>query len=158
MDSVNIFLMNLQGKIPNEALVPLKNSLEKMGENAVQKLMLIALKSPVIGLVLALLFGTLGVDRFYKGDLKLGLAKLGLLFVGFGLFFGAVIGAMSVTADSVFVSDDDIAQMLIDGYFLPFILGLISIVACYVWWIVDIFLVYFGIKKDNLSKIHQALQ
>lgn len=158
MDSVNIFLMNLKGKIPNEALLPLKNSLEKAGENAVQKLVFLNLKSPVVGLVLSLLFGILGVDRFYKGDLKLGLTKLGLLLAGFALLVGsAVLGAMSETVNVELMSDDDIAQMVIDEYFLPFVVGLIGILACYVWWIVDIFLVFFGIKKDNLARIHRAL-
>lgn len=33
-------------------------------------------KSPVLGFFLSLFFGLLGVDRFYKGEIGLGLLKL----------------------------------------------------------------------------------
>ena len=40
-------------------------------------------------------------------------------------------------------------------------LGAVKLLLCWltfgIWWLVDLFLVYRGIKKDNLSKITQAL-
>ena len=150
MDNISIFLMSIKGKIPSESLVPLQEKLEKVGENALQKLMLVVLKSPVVGIVLSILFGILGVDRFYKGDLKLGFAKLGLIIISYAIFLGVVIVAA--------VASDDVEDRILEQYFLPFALALIGIVVAYIWWIVDIFLVFFGIKKDNLNKIHSALQ
>ena len=38
MDNISVFLMSIKGKIPSEALVPLQEKLEKVGENALQKL------------------------------------------------------------------------------------------------------------------------
>lgn len=129
-----------------------------MGENALQKLMLVVLKSPVVGIVLSLLFGIFGVDRFYKGDLKLGFAKLGLIIISYTLLVGVVIVAAVATENTFMINNDDVVDMIEEQYFLPFALGIIGIVVAYIWWIVDIFLVFFGIKKDNLSKIYSALQ
>ena len=44
-------------------------------ENSLQ-LMLNQLKDPTISLILSILVGTLGVDRFYIGDMGLGIGKL----------------------------------------------------------------------------------
>ncbi|MGX3012180.1 TM2 domain-containing protein [Helicobacter sp. 23-1044] len=158
MDNISVFLMSIKGKIPSESLVPLQEKLEKVGENALQKLMLVVLKSPVVGIVLSILFGILGVDRFYKGDLKLGFAKLGLIIISYTILFVVLIVAAVATENTFMMSDDDVVDMIIEQYFLPFVLAIIGIVVAYIWWIVDIFLVFFGIKKDNLSKIHSALQ
>ena len=42
-------------------------------------------KNPVIGLILSLLIGSLGADRFYLGQVGLGILKL-LPFGGLGLW------------------------------------------------------------------------
>ena len=106
----------------------------------------------------SLLFGILGVDRFYKGDLKLGFAKLGLIIISYTILFVVVIVAAVATENTFTMGSDDVVDMIEEQYFLPFALALIGIVVAYIWWIVDIFLVFFGIKKDNLNKIHSALQ
>lgn len=44
-------------------------------ENTIQ-IMLSHMKDPTIALILSILIGTLGVDRFYIGDIGLGIGKL----------------------------------------------------------------------------------
>ncbi|QYA62273.1 TM2 domain-containing protein [Campylobacter fetus subsp. fetus] len=83
------------------------------------------MKNPLIGLILGVLFGGFGVDRFYKGDVILGIAKLVL----------TIIGWMTV--------------LIVIGY--------IFLIIVFVWVIADFFLVYKGIKQDNLNKIIQIL-
>ena len=97
-------------KIPSDSAFLLQNQLENIDENSAYALTTLPLKDPVIGLVLSIFFGVFGVDRFYKGDIGLGVVKLLLCWLTFG-----------------------------------------------VWWFIDLFLVYKGIKKDNLQKIMQAL-
>lgn len=113
MESSNIaVLMNVwQDKVPSESVLMLQQSLENVSDDKVGALSSIVLKSPVIGLILGLLCGGFGVDRFYKGDIGLGVAKLFLGWLTLG-----------------------------------------------VWVLVDLFLVWKGIKSDNLNKIMQNIQ
>ncbi|ELE3014304.1 hypothetical protein RMD03_001834 [Campylobacter coli] len=78
--------------------------------------------------------GTLTFDRFYKGDMGLGFAKMAMwafIFIGLVGFF-------------------DSSSMLVVWIF--------NIVALFIWNILDFFLVWQGIKNDNLAKIIQFLE
>lgn len=99
-------------KIPTESYFMLQKQLESthIDENSAFALSALPLKEPFVGLLLGLFLGVFGIDRFYKGDIGLGIVKLLLCWLTFGI-----------------------------------------------WWLVDLFLVYKGIKQDNLQKIMQAL-
>ncbi|ULO01925.1 TM2 domain-containing protein [Campylobacter sp. RM5004] len=97
-----IALLALKDKISEEDLFILSTK-----DNAdFSKICLLDLKSPLTGLILGLFLGVLGVDRFYKGDIFLGIIKIFVNLITFGI-----------------------------------------------WWLLDLFLVYHGIKKDNFQKI-----
>lgn len=102
-------------KIPSNQVFTLSKTLENIDESSIAALSALPLKSPILGLILGLFFGMLGVDRFYKGDIGLGVVKLILTLTVFGMFISAI------------------------------------------WVVLDWFLVYFGIKKDNFVKITQVL-
>lgn len=114
MQASNIALMlnSWRSKIrtPDENVFVLQNALEKVSDDKMAILNMIPLKSPVVGLLLGIFLGLVGADRFYKGDLGVGVAKLIFCIYTFG-----------------------------------------------VWWIVDWFLVYKGIKEDNFNKIMQNI-
>lgn len=106
-----LMLMNKwQDKIPSAEAFMLQKQLEEIDEASLYSLVSLNLKSPIIGFVLGYLFGILGVDRFYKGDIGLGVVKLLTCWLTFGI-----------------------------------------------WWFIDLFLVWRGIKKDNAAKITQAI-
>lgn len=69
-------------------IMHLKEKLEKMSDEERDsfsvKLLTLNLKNPIVGLVLSILLGGLAVDRFYVGDIGLGILKLilSLFFVG----------------------------------------------------------------------------
>ena len=63
------------------------------------------------GLILGLFFGTLGIDRYYKGDIGLGILKFLSMFILIG----------------------------------------------FIWYFIDLFVVYKGIQKDNFKKLNMAL-
>lgn len=98
------------------------------------------LKSPVIGFVLAFFLGWLGVDRFYKGNVLLGIIKLigGLIFVVCGALAWVII-AMLVQSGSSLGSAIVIAASI---YLL--------------WYVLDLILVPLGISMDNKRKLAQA--
>ena len=64
-------------KLPPMNLNTLAQSIAHTGwdENSLQVL-LNQMKDPPISLILSILAGTLGVDRFYMGDIGLGIGKL----------------------------------------------------------------------------------
>lgn len=115
MNNYFMILNAWQDKIPSESVFGLQKQLETQlkdaDENALSQLSMIQLKDPIIGLVLGLFLGVFGADRFYKGDIGLGVAKLILTIT----FFGIIISG--------------------------------------IWAIVDLFLVWQGIKRDNFQKI-----
>lgn len=106
-----------------------------MSENTKnQKVVVVAnLKSPVVGFVLALFFGWLGVDRFYKGDsvsILLGIIKL---ICGLSLVFGYIV--------IIFFLAFDVQTIIY------------AIIVYVVWCILDLILVPLGIVFDNRKKL-----
>ncbi|MGX2984108.1 TM2 domain-containing protein [Helicobacter sp. 23-1048] len=81
MDTNSIMMM-LQDKLPKDIQSQqlLRDKLDKLNDTQrdelVQKLPLLNLKNPVVGLVLGLFLGGAGADRFYKGNIGLGVVKL----------------------------------------------------------------------------------
>lgn len=130
MEKLNTaILINLWlDKVPRESVAALQQSLDEIKDDNVSVLSFITLKNPIIGLLLGLFGGTFGVDRFYKGDIGLGITKFSILIISFEL--------------AIFTSGA--------GLFGWFIL--------YVWIFIDLFLVWRGIKTDNFNKIMQNLQ
>lgn len=110
-----------------------------MSENN-QKVVVMPLKSPVIGFVLALFLGWLGVDRFYKGNVLLGIIKL----IGGLIFF--VCGALAWVFISLLIQSGSSLGMTIG------VAGLIYIL----WYILDLILVplgYLGITNASLHNL-----
>lgn len=121
----SVILMTLQDKIPSTSLPLVKEKLEKASEDQISSLAVLPLKSHIIGLVLGWSLGICGADRFYKGDIALGIAKLVLFLVG------------CITVSIA--------------------IGGLLIFAALIWSFVDLFLVWKGIKQDNLDKILSVL-
>ncbi|EKK8837339.1 TM2 domain-containing protein [Campylobacter coli] len=136
-------LLIFKDKIPEERLFILEEELKK-SQKDLSALYAISLKNPLVGLVLSITVGLFGVDRFYKGDILLACIKLAFfiipLFATFAAFaaFAAFI-ALLYESHSIFID-----------YFAIF--ALMFVVAS-IWKLVDIYLVFVGIKKDNFHKI-----
>ncbi|TKX28661.1 TM2 domain-containing protein [Campylobacter sp. MIT 12-5580] len=121
----NAVLLSIKDKIPDSSLAIVQDKLKAASEDKLNTLMVLPLKNVIIGLVLGLLFGGFGIDRFYKGDIGLGIAKLVLWILG-------------------------CATAMI-------YIGIALLIVWWVWVIVDFFLVWKGIKQDNLNKILAVL-
>ncbi|EAH5626535.1 TM2 domain-containing protein [Campylobacter coli] len=92
----------------------------------------------MVGLVLSITVGLFGVDRFYKGDILLACIKLAFFIIPLFATFAILIALLN-----------DNHSIFID-YFAIFAL---MFVAASIWKLVDIYLVFVGIKKDNFHKI-----
>ena len=70
-------LLSTYGKyFPEERFADVKTILESMSEDKQAALAMAGFKDPTISLIISLLGGAFGVDRFYIGDTGLGIAKL----------------------------------------------------------------------------------
>lgn len=129
-------LIYLKDKVKTKDLIILKD--KSLDENI---LLTLKLKSPKVGLVLSIAFGTLAIDRFYKGDYFLGAIKL-FLFL-FGYIAPIIYTGINSEGNDKFTDENSVIIL----WFL------VSIVIIGIWHVADWFLVYRGIKDDNFKKI-----
>lgn len=79
MDSekVNHILMMLSSKIPAGSIPSVRTRLENTDISESEILALQSqMKDPLLSILLSIFIGSLGVDRFYIGDVGLGIGKL----------------------------------------------------------------------------------
>ena len=89
MNNNSDYIGKVRKHIPKEAYRELCIKLDDASEEKRNKVKELKLKSIYVTLFLSLLLGIFGVDRFYAGDIRLGIGKLvlgvvGYLFGGFG--------------------------------------------------------------------------
>lgn len=85
-DKAMIMISNWGDKLPDNAVLILREKLERLPEDKLSALSFIQLKDPIIGLVLGIFVGVFGIDRFYKGDIGLGIVKLLLCWATLGIW------------------------------------------------------------------------
>lgn len=134
MKNSQIIFLQLKEKVPSDSYLALKQSLDTASEQKLATLLLLNFKNPIIGLIFSVFLP--GVDRIYKGDLVLGVIKI-------LLFWGSYI-ALNM---GVYIED---ANLILSSFAVLFCGS--------IWVLIDIFLVYRGIKMYNLSLIFNALR
>ncbi len=70
---VNLLLATYGKYFPEESMYQVRQIFENMDSNQVSTL---SIKDPLMALIISLLGGGLGIDRFYIGDTTLGVLKL----------------------------------------------------------------------------------
>ena len=79
-------MARVTGDVPKESLPALQDMLANAPDAAFASLSSVSLKSTPVTISLAFFFGGFGVDRFYIGDIGLGVAKLLLGWLTFGIW------------------------------------------------------------------------
>ncbi len=75
-----------KGFFTSQRLLTIKEILSGLDSNTFDELTYVEYKDPTISLVLSIVVGSLGVDRFYIGDVGLGVGKL-LTMGGLGIWW-----------------------------------------------------------------------
>ncbi|HEL1619761.1 TPA: TM2 domain-containing protein [Streptococcus suis] len=83
MNYLQQYIVSKSSYLPSDKLLLIQRELEDLDEGALNALMMVELRQPLIALMLAIFFGEFGVDRFYIGNKELGFAKL----IAFGISF-----------------------------------------------------------------------
>lgn len=73
---IDIFLMSNGSKFSPTRLEQIINCLTEADDNLFQNLLLLDIKDPMSMLLISLMAGPLGIDRFMLGESGLGIAKL----------------------------------------------------------------------------------
>lgn len=85
----NDFILSNAGKFPSADLPTLRQYMAKAPKEAQYQVMVgTAYKEPVLAFVLSFFLGTIGVDRFYVGDIGLGVGKICATLFTFGIVGG----------------------------------------------------------------------
>ncbi len=74
-EKLNMYLMTNSKFFPEENIHMLRQKLENADDDVLTTLSTISLKDPTTTLILSLLLGFMGIDRFYIGDIGLGVLK-----------------------------------------------------------------------------------
>ena len=81
------FLSANTANFPSEQLPSLSQRLSQLDDSQANQVIAAAnVKNPTTALILSIFLGTLGVDRFYIGHIGLGVAKLLLAWLTFGIW------------------------------------------------------------------------
>ncbi len=76
-EKVNHMLMMLSSKIPAGSIPSVRTRLENTDISESEILALQSqMKDPLLSILLSIFIGSLGIDRFYIGDVGLGIGKL----------------------------------------------------------------------------------
>lgn len=83
---INQWLVLNKKYFTNQNLLAISETLKKLDEENFNSLMMAEYKDPTTALVLSIIIGGMGIDRFYIGDIGLGVGKL-LTLGGLGIWW-----------------------------------------------------------------------
>ena len=109
-EQLNSILVLLSSKIPAGCIPSVRARLESSDVSAEEIMAFTSqMSDPTVAMILSILVGILGVDRFYIGDTGIGVGKL------------------------------------------------LTCGGCYIWWLIDIFLIIDATKQKNFERLSRYL-
>ena len=75
-EKVNLFIATKGDNFPAESIPMIRERLINLSSNNEMAIMAMDYTNPILTIILSVLFGELGIDRFLIGDIGLGIGKL----------------------------------------------------------------------------------
>ena len=75
-NKIEMFIASSGSKFPSAKLMLMRNQLEKVDDNKLMVIQSIDYKDPTTLLIVSILLGSLGIDRFMLGQTGMGIGKL----------------------------------------------------------------------------------
>lgn len=75
-DKVDMFIMQNQKYLPSEKIAFIKDKLQNADDSKLAIASSVEFKDPTVILIVSILLGTLGIDRFMLGNIGMGILKL----------------------------------------------------------------------------------
>jgi TM2 domain-containing membrane protein YozV len=75
-NKIDMFIASMGTKFPSEKLMLIRNQLEKVDDNKLMVIQSVEYKDPTTLLIVSILIGSLGIDRFMLGQTGMGIGKL----------------------------------------------------------------------------------
>ncbi len=115
MDSnkVDMFIMSNSKYFESGNIPMIKDLLEKADDSKWIEIQSLGMKDPTITIVISLLAGSLGIDRFYLGEIGLGVAKL-LTCGGLGIW--AIVDWFLVMGRAKELNMEALQRVLLSNY------------------------------------------
>lgn len=85
MQFADIYILANAKFLPKEVIPSLHEALGNLTPESQLALSGIKFNDPSLGMVLSIFFGVFGVDRFYNGNIWLGLGKVAATFFSYGI-------------------------------------------------------------------------
>ena len=85
-NKIDMFFVTNGKKLPADKIEILREKMEKLDDSKYLTLSSVELKDPTVVLVVSILVGELGIDRFMLGEIGLGIIKL-LTLGAFGIWW-----------------------------------------------------------------------
>ena len=76
VNRIDQFILMHGNKFPTESVPMIREQLGLLDDSQFTRIAAYPYKSPTVALIISLLIGSLGIDRFYLGQVGLGIAKL----------------------------------------------------------------------------------
>lgn len=73
---VDMYMLTNSKYFETSALPMIRSRLENLSDDSFNLLQTIELKDPTVLLIISIFLGTLGIDRFFIGDIGMGILKL----------------------------------------------------------------------------------
>ena|ERR1700741_1971544 len=109
-NKIDMFMLTNAKMFSSEKIMAIRSQLERLDDSKFPLLQTVSLKDPTTLLIVSLLGGNLGIDRFMLGEVGLGIAKL-LTCGGMGIW--SIVDWFTIMNRTRDINHQKVAELLV---------------------------------------------